>query len=52
MKNNLKGEVKIQHTIIERAINNDLEALKIMFEQFIPEDEEVYLAQYLGLKGI
>lgn len=52
MSNELKGEVKIHHSVIERAITNDLEALKIMFAQFIPEDEQVYLVQYLGLKGI
>jgi hypothetical protein len=52
MKNDLKGEVNIHHSILERAINNDSEALKIMFGQFIPEDEQVYLTQYLGLKGI
>jgi hypothetical protein len=52
MKNDLKGELQIHHSILERAINNDLEALTIMFKQFLPEDEEIYLIQYLGLKGI
>ena len=52
MNSNSKGEVKIHHSILERAINNDSEALEIMFKQFIPEDEQVYLVQYLGLKGI
>lgn len=52
MKNDLKGEVKIQPSILSRAIDNNPEALEIMFRQFIPEDEEIYLSQYLGLKGL
>ncbi|MEM9265203.1 MAG: hypothetical protein AAGA46_06730 [Cyanobacteria bacterium P01_F01_bin.13] len=52
MNRNVKGEVKIQPSILARAVKNDPEALKIMFRQFIPEDEEIHLVQYLGLKGI
>lgn len=52
MKNNLKGEVKIQPSLLERAIGNNPEALEIMFKQFIPEDEEINISQYLGIKGL
>ncbi|NEP10978.1 MAG: hypothetical protein F6K14_12340 [Symploca sp. SIO2C1] len=46
------GEIKIAPSILSRAIKNNQEAILMMFKQFIPEDEEVYYIQYLGLQGI
>ncbi len=50
--NNLRGELKIQSSILSRAINNDSEALFTMFKQFIPENEKIYYTQYMGRKGL
>jgi hypothetical protein len=49
---NGKGDIKISASVLSRATQNDPEALATMFKQFIPEDEHIYYAQYLGLKGI
>jgi tetratricopeptide (TPR) repeat protein len=46
-----KGELKLQKTLLKRACENDFEAIKTMFQQFIPEDEEIYDARYLGIQG-
>ena len=50
--NKSRGEIKIQSSILARAVNNDSEALFIMFEQFIPENEQIHYTQYLGRKGL
>jgi hypothetical protein len=47
-----KGDIRIHSSIIKRAIENDTEALSTMFKQFIPEDEDIHLVQYLGIKGL
>jgi len=52
VKNDLKGTVKIRPSILSSAMNNNPEALETMFRQFIPDDEEIYVSQYLGLKGL
>jgi len=49
---NIAGEIKIEPSILSRAIENDKEALLMMFRQFIPEDEDIYYVQYLGLQGL
>ena len=49
---NERGDIKIGPSLLSRAIKNEPDALEIMFKQFIPEDEQVYYAQYLGIKGI
>lgn len=48
----VKGEIRIGSNILSRCTKNDQKALLVMFKQFIPEDEEVYYLQYLGLEGI
>lgn len=48
----VKGEIEIESSILSRSVRNDQKALLMMFKQFIPEDEEVYYVQYLGLQGI
>ena len=49
---NIAGDIKIESSILSRAINNDQEAIVMMFKQFIPEDEDIYYVQYLGLQGL
>jgi hypothetical protein len=46
------GEIKIDRTILERAKKNDLEALESMFRKFIPVDEKIVAAHYLGVEGL
>ncbi|MEO0927233.1 MAG: hypothetical protein AAFY63_15300 [Cyanobacteria bacterium J06643_13] len=50
--NNLRGEIKIQSSILSRAVTNDSEALFTMFKQFIPDSEKIYYTQYLGRQGL
>ncbi|MGH8930700.1 MAG: hypothetical protein ACRDZO_08760 [Egibacteraceae bacterium] len=38
-------------SLLTRAKQNDRDAITIMFEQFLPPDEQVLEAQYLGLRG-
>lgn len=51
-KNQAQGALKIHASLLKRAVNNDSDALSTMFRQFIPQDEEIYYAQYLGRKGL
>jgi len=44
--------MKIEVSILQRAIQNDSDALNLMFKQFLPEDEIIYYTQYLGTHGI
>ena len=46
------GVIKIEKSLMQRAKNNEFAAIKKMFQQFLPEDEEVLAAEYLGIKGI
>jgi len=52
-KNNstLTGSIKIQESLLEQAVKEDLQALILLFKQFIPEDEQCYFLQYLGRIG-
>lgn len=50
--NTTNGEIKIKSSILEQAIENNPEAIEIMFKQFIPEEEVIHIVQYLGLRGI
>jgi hypothetical protein len=47
----LTGQIRIESSVLKKAICNDPEALINMFKQFVPEDETMYYYQYLGLKG-
>lgn len=46
------GVIKIEESLLQRAKNNDFAAIEKMFRQFLPEDEKVLAAEYLGVKGI
>jgi hypothetical protein len=47
-----EGSIKIEQSILRRAINNDPEALSLMFHQFIPPNEEIRFAEFLGVNGL
>lgn len=46
-----EGSIKIQQSLLRRAVNNDAEALSLMFHQFIPPDEEIKFVEFLGING-
>lgn len=43
--------IKVERSVLDRAKQNDLEAISTMFRQFISPDEELYFAEYCGLLG-
>ena len=47
-----RGVIKIEPSLMERAKNNEFEAIQKMFQQFLPENEAVLAAEYLGIKGL
>jgi hypothetical protein len=47
-----RGVIKIEESLMQRAKKNEFAAIEKMFRQFLPEDEKVLAAEYLGIKGI
>lgn len=47
-----RGVIKIEQSLMQRAKNNEFEAIQKMFQQFLPENETVLAADYLGIKGL
>jgi type III secretory pathway component EscS len=46
-----KGSIKIESSVLRMAKQGDVQATAMMFKQFVPEDEGVYFAEYLGVEG-
>ena len=46
-----EGDIKLQKNYLKDGCQNDSDAIKEMFQQFIPKDEEIVDAQYLGVQG-
>src|SRR5258708_34616604 len=46
-----KGSIKIESSVLRMAKQGDVQATAMMFKQFVPEDESVYFAEYLGVEG-
>ena len=44
--------IKIEQSLMQRAKNNEFAAIEKMFQQFLPENETVLAAQYLGVQGL
>ena len=44
--------IRIQKSVLQRAIHDDPEALEAMFRNFIPPDEDLKTVSYLGTQGI
>jgi hypothetical protein len=47
-----QGSFTIGSSLLERARENDSEAIELMFRQFLPDDEKIHYIQYFGLKGL
>jgi len=46
------GQIRIAKSLLQRAVHSDQEALSDMFSQFLPPDEKVLYADYLGVEGM
>lgn len=44
--------IRVDRSLLDRAKDNDLDAITTMFRQFMSPDEEVYFAEYCGLLGL
>jgi FHA domain len=47
-----QGGISVAQSILQSASNNDFGAICMMFKQFIPEDEQIEYAAYLGIQGL
>ncbi|MCX7592935.1 MAG: hypothetical protein N2235_04065 [Fischerella sp.] len=47
-----KGNIKLGASILQRACRDDFDAIATMFQQFIPQDEQIHIARYLGRRGL
>ena len=47
-----RGTIRVKTSVLRQAKKNNPEAIRSMFRQFIPDDEEIYLVHYLGIKGV
>lgn len=45
-------EVRIKSNLLARAKAGDREAIATMFRQFLPEDEQIFSVEYLGVQGV
>ncbi|MEA5570568.1 FHA domain-containing protein [Calothrix sp. UHCC 0171] len=46
------GEIKLNQSLLQTASQDNFDAISVMFRQFIPEDEKIHFARYLGIQGI
>lgn len=51
MNNSIK-KIEIEDNVLQRAKQNDLDALEVMFQQFIGATERIQFMEYLGQYGI
>lgn len=51
-KERTEEKIKIDASLLARAKKNDVSAIKTMFRQFIPLDEEILFAEYFGVQGL
>ncbi|BAZ09205.1 tetratricopeptide TPR_2 [Calothrix sp. NIES-4071] len=47
-----QGEITLGQSILQSAAKNDFGAISVMFKQFVPEDEQIEYACYLGIRGL
>ena len=45
------GRIVVEGSLLQRAVNNDTEAIKTIFKQFLPSEETVFHAEYYGYFG-
>jgi hypothetical protein len=48
----VEGQIRIEESLLVRAKENEFAAIKTMFRQFIPPDEEILFAEYFGVQGL
>jgi hypothetical protein len=46
------GKLEIERSLLDRAKRDDNEAVELMFRQFVPADETVLAAEYMGVQGM
>lgn len=46
------AKIEIEKSIVKRAMAGDKEAMKIMFQTFLAEDETIVAVEYLGSYGL
>lgn len=46
------GAIKIEPSLMKRAMNDETEAIEKIFKQFLPENENILAVEYLGVKGL
>ena len=49
--NTQEGRIVVAGSLLHRAKNNDSEAIKVIFKQFIPPEENIFEAEYYGYFG-
>lgn len=47
-----RSSAQVVGSLVSRARRGDEAALRTMFQQFIPADEQIHMVEYLGTKGI
>jgi hypothetical protein len=47
-----KGTIQVVGSLVARARRDDRQAIATMFKQFIPEDETIRAAEFLGVAGL
>lgn len=47
-----KGNIKLGSSILQKASQDDFDAIATMFRQFIPQDEQIHCARFLGIQGL
>ncbi len=50
--NPISGEIKLNQSLLQAASEDNFDAISTMFRQFIPDDEKIHFARYLGIQGI
>ena len=50
--NTISGEIKLNQSLLQAASEDNFDAISTMFRQFIPDDEKIHFARYLGIQGI
>ncbi len=50
--NTISGDIKLNQSLLQAASQDNFDAISTMFRQFIPDDEKIHFARYLGMQGI
>ncbi|NJR17179.1 MAG: FHA domain-containing protein [Calothrix sp. CSU_2_0] len=50
--NTVSGDIQLNQSLLQAASQDNFDAISTMFRQFIPDDEKIHFARYLGIQGI